>query len=299
MVESPPRLPSLNALRVFECAARHLNFTRAAAELYVTQGAVSRQIGQLEAQLETRLFHREGPKVTLTEAGRQYYESVANGLSIIRRGTRDLRQRRKTATLTVSVLPLFASNWLVPRAVEFQRRHPDIRLRLAASYETIDFDRSSDIDAAIRFGRGDWADVFSRRLMVEETFPVCAPSFAARRGTQYKPADLADAPLICMTEVYDEWPDWFEAAGLSPPDVSAAPRYNELLMLYKAAKEGQGIALGRSMSAQADIQSGSLVRLFDTAIASRNNYYFVCPSGAEREPGIGRFLSWLVDAAAG
>ncbi len=290
-------LPSLNALRVFESAARHLNFTRAARELHVTQGAVSRQIIQLEEQLQTRLFVRHGPKITLTEAGLQYFRTVEEALGVIRRGTRAITAHDSAATLTLSVLPFFASSWLVARTAMFHQQHPDFSVRLAASYEVVDFSRSSDIDAAIRYGRGDWGNLFRVRLMEERIFPVCSPRFYRENDRPGSPEEVANCPLVLMTERYDEWPDWFASAGVAPPRTAPRPRYNELLMLYRAAMEHQGIALGRSMSAAGDLDAGRLMRLTDHSIVSTQNYHFVCRPGDEKAPKIATFLNWVTAEA--
>lgn len=286
-------LPSLNAVRMFEAAARHRNFTRAAEQLFVTQGAVSRQIKQLEQDLEHELFRRDGPKLELTEAGERFYAAVQDGLDILRRGTMELRRLRATPALTISVLPSFAAKWLVPRIVHFQRGHGDIELRLATSYDPVDFVQRPDIDIAIRFGSGGWSGIYSECLINEQMFPVCSPAFLERAGGFNAPCELLRQQLIYAVDGYDQWPDWFDAVAVTAPDEARGPRYSDELLLHQAAMEGHGIALVRSLLVADELRAGRLVRLFDTSIPSKRSYYFVCPPGRENEDKTQSFLEWL------
>jgi LysR family transcriptional regulator, glycine cleavage system transcriptional activator len=286
-------LPSLNAIRMFEAAARHGNFTRAAEQLHVTQGAVSRQIKHLEDDLRLALFHRDGPKIELTDAGEVLFKAADEALAILRRGTVDLRRMSATPTLTVSVLPSFAAKWLVPRMAGFQDEHRNIDVRLAADYEPVDFSRRPDIDLAIRFGTGDWSGLYSECLINEQMFPACSERFLKSAGPIKKPESLLDLPLLIASGQYDQWNDWFEAAGAEPPRHTRGPQYTDASMLLQAAIEGQGVALVRSLLSEEDIRTGRLVRLFATAIDSRYSYYFVCPHGRETDEKIQSFLRWL------
>lgn len=286
-------LPSLNAIRMFEAAARHRNFTRAAEELFVTQGAVSRQIRQLESDLEQDLFRREGPRVELTQAGERLYRATEEALGILRRSTLELRRLAADPTLTISVLPSFAAKWLVPRLGRFQSENAEIDLRLAASYDAVDFSRRPDIDLAIRFGQGPWPGLYNECLINEQMFPVCSPSFLARQTSLSTPEDMTQQALLYSSETYDQWRDWFAAADVSRPDHERGPRYGDELMLLQAAIEGQGIALARSLIASDEIGAGRLVRLFDITVQCRHSYYFVCPEGRESKAEIRSFLDWL------
>ena len=290
-------LPSLNAIRMFEAAAQHRNFTRAAEQLFVTQGAVSRQIKQLERELKQELFIREGPKLELTSAGEHYYRSVQQGLGVIRRGTLELRRQSELPVLVISVLPSFAAKWLIPRIVDFQEFSEQIEIQMVASYEPIDFVHRPDIDVAIRFGQGGWSDTYSECLINEDMFPVCSPSFLSRSPALKQPADLLDQPLIYASSEYNQWIEWFEAAGVDPPTNFRGTTYSDELMIQQAAIEGQGVALVRSLLVNEELQAGRLARLFDTSICSKNSYYFVCPSYREEEPNIAFFLQWLRDKA--
>jgi len=285
-------LPSLNAVRVFESAARHLNFTRAADELSVTQGAVSRQIKILEEQLGQPLFRRAGPKLNLTSAGEQFQAKVTEALTVLRRGTAELRRAAASPGLTVSVLPTFAAKWLVPRLVDFERLNPDLALRLVASYKITDFATEPDIDVAIRLGRGGWPGVHATRLTALHVFPVCNPRVARRLR---QPRDMQGQRLLRDDSHYDEWPRWFKAVGVDyrPKEVRD---FDDDNMLLQASIAGQGITLARAILAQDDLDAGRLVRPFDVSILSTFQYYFVCPPERLAQPNIKALLAWLQQA---
>ena len=284
----PRDLPSLNALRIFEAAARHLNFSHAADELSVTQSAVSRQIKVLEEQLGLALFERAGPKIALTDAGGFYQSKVSEAFDLLRRGTAALRRPSASPILTVSVLPTFATKLLVPRIVDFERDNPDVSLRLAASYKVIDFATEVDIDAAVRLGRGDWPGVHATRLTASSIFPVCSPRLA--RNIR-RPDDISRYRRLIDDSMYDEWGRWFKAAGTEekPGDTL----YIDDNMLLQAAIDGQGITLARATIAQDELDAGRLVRLFDVSVLSNYQYYFVCRPERFAEPDIQALYQWL------
>ena len=285
-------LPSLNAVRVFESAARHMNFSRAADELSVTQSAVSRQIKVLEEQLGQPLFQRAGPKLSLTSAGENYRLKVAEALTVLRRGTAELRRAKASPALTVSVLPTFAAKWLVPRLTEFEHENPQVSLRLEASYQPIDFSTELDIDVAIRLGRGNWPGVHATRLTALHLFPVCSPSVGRKLR---HPKDLRQLILLTDESHYDEWPRWFDAAG-AEYRLGESRHFSDDNMLLQAAIAGQGVTLARAMIAQDDLDAGRLVRPFDISILSGFQYYFVCPPDRIAEPNIQAFHTWLQQA---
>lgn len=288
----PRDLPSLNAVRIFESAARHLNFSRAADELSVTQGAVSRQIKVLEEQLGLPLFERAGPKLSLTSAGEYYQGKVSEALTLLRRGTAELRQTTASPRLTVSVLPTFATKLLVPRIGDFERRNPQVSLRLAASYKLIDFATELDIDVAIRLGRGNWPGVHATRLTASHVFPVCNPSVAHKLR---QPLDILRQRRLVDNTIYDEWGRWFKAAGANdePGDTRQIDDDN---MLLQAAIEGHGVMLARAIIAQDDLDAGRLVRPFDVSVLSSFQYYFVCLPERLEEPDIQAFYVWVRQA---
>lgn len=295
----PHDLPPLNALRMFEAAARHLNFTRASEELFVTQSAISRQIKLLEDNLQQALFVRDGPRIELTPAGERFRDTVRAALSIIRRSTAEMRRLSAAPTLTVSVPPAFATLWLVPRIIGFQSMHPDFELRVASTSEPVDLDQSPNVDALIGLGRGDWPGAYAERLFETEIFPVCSPDLLHSRGELRSAADIARHPLILSTEPYDEWDRWFERAGIAPPLFAFGTRYSDELALLRAAIEGQGIALARNLLVESDLRAGRLVRPVDIAVLSAQSYWFVCPAGRQHSAEVGPFLEWLRREASG
>src|SRR4051794_13699172 len=191
------RLPSLNAIKAFEAAARSESFTRAADELNVTQGAVSQQIKALEEALGLKLFNRERQRLVLTEAGREYLTVVRDALDRIALGTDRLLQRQNAGVLTVSTSPDFAAKWLVHRLGNFAEAHPEIDLRVSATLHHVDFVRE-EVDLAVRHGDGTWAGLDTVRLSSEQLFAVCSPKLLSGRGRLSKPSDILRFPLIHM-----------------------------------------------------------------------------------------------------
>src|SRR3954453_5417598 len=189
------RLPALNALKAFEAAARHESFTRAAEELFVTQGAVSHQVKALEEELGVKLFNRERQRLVITEAGRQYLTTLRDAFDRIAIGTERLLQRQSSGALTVSTSPDFAARWLVNRLGRFAAAHPDIDLRVSATMHHVDFARE-EVDLAVRHGDGNWPGLHAVRLSAEELFPICSPKLVAGRNGMKKPVDVLRFPLL-------------------------------------------------------------------------------------------------------
>lgn len=283
-------LPSLNAIRFFECAARHRSFTKAADELCVTQGAVSRQIKLLEQQLNCQLFSRKGPYLQLTTHGTQLQETITTSFDIIRHGIARLRQSTDS-TLTISVLPSFVSRWLLPKLPEFELREPTLSVHLAASYIQIDFSVNTDIDAAIRLGSGNWPGLHALQLTNDRMFPVCSPKIAKKIKTIN---DLADYTIFFDKAPHDEWKNWFKASK-HPYIVNTSKLFDDTGMQIKAAIDGQGISLVREELVNDLVGSGVLVRLFDIDFISSMHYYFVYPVQRVDESKIQRFHHWLLD----
>lgn len=282
-------LPSLNAVRVFETVARELSFTRAAERLHVTQGAVSRQIKQLEAELGQALFHRRGRQLELTEAGQQYREFVDEGLRMIRQGTARVRERGSSPRLSLTVLPSFAARWLIPRMQAFQEQHPALEIWLGTSYETIDFERDTDVDAGIRFGRGRWSDVHVEPLVVERVAPVCTPDIAERLK---EPRDVLKFKLFGDKPPWDEWQPWLEANGIKSARWESGLS-NDFSVILQAAVEGQGVAMARDLLIADDLVAGRLVRPFPVGVRSQFNYYFVCSRRRADDTDLQSFVAWL------
>lgn len=290
------RLPSLNALKAFEAAARHLSFTKAAEELSVTQGAVSHQVKALEAELGLRLFNRERQRLVITDAGRSYLDVVRDAFDRLAVGTNRLLQLQRTAVLTVTTSPNFATKWLVHRLGRFVEAHPGIDLRVSASLQHIDFARE-DIDVAVRHGDGQWSGLSMTRLCVEELFPVCSPKFMRGRGALRSPADLRNHTLLHINDRRD-WGKWLEAADVPATDIERGPIFNQASMAIDAAADGQGIALARSALAASDLRAGRLVRPFALSMKAPYAYWIVCPKSTADLPKIVTFRDWLLAEAA-
>jgi LysR family glycine cleavage system transcriptional activator len=292
----PRRLPSLNALKAFEAAARHESFSRAAQELCVTQGAVSHQVKALETELGCRLFNREHRRLIITAAGQSYLTVVRDAFDRLSLGTENLLQRHNAGTLTVSTSPNFASKWLVHRLGRFAEQHPAIDLRVTASLQHIDFARE-DIDLAIRHGDGNWPSLHVTRLCAEVLFPVCSPNLVRGRRALRSPADLAHHTLLHIDERRD-WAKWLEAADVTGVDFTRGPVFNQSSMAIDAAIDGQGIALARSALAAWDLGAGRLVRPFPLSLQVPYSYWIVSPKPTAALPKISTFREWLLAEAA-
>ncbi len=286
-------LPPLNALRAFECAARHLNFTRAAEELCVTQAAVSHQVRNLEDYLGMKLFRRSHRQLVLTEDGQIFATTVRESLTQISNASRRLRADRGSACITVSLLPSFASRWLVPRLWGFRDRYPDIEVRLSAFEWLVDFERDG-VDLAIRYGRGQWAGCESRLLMRERIFPVCSPDFLKRHGPVTNARDLLKLNLLHDDYARQDWSQWFEMAGLSGVSPSLGLRFSHTSLMLESAEEGQGVALAQEPLVQGELAKGRLVRLLDEAIDGDYSYWAVTPARGSLNPSVERFRDWLL-----
>lgn len=282
------RLPSLDALRAFEAAGRQLSFTLAAAELGVTQGAVSRRIRGLEQALGTRLFERRIRAVTLTAAGRRYLASVQEGLEIIARGTSAVRSERRADRLVVSALPSFAARWLMPRlAVDPPK---GLAIELDPSHDLLQFptDRA---EAALRYGPGGWPDCWAERLMGERIVPVATPAYIAQAGLK-RPRDLTRAVLLHATR-RDSWAFWLDAAGMGGARGREERQLGDYNVVIQAALAAQGVALGRLTLIGPELADGRLVPVCAPQIPDESAYWLVTATGAADTPRIRRLRDWL------
>jgi LysR family glycine cleavage system transcriptional activator len=287
-------LPPLHALRSFEAAARHLNLTRAAAELRVTHGAVSRQVKLLEEHVGLVLFQRNNTGVSMTAEGRALFLLVRESFERIAEGLEEIHARRQAKVVTATVLPAFAARWLIPRLATFQRRHPDIEVRFSTSVRLVDLHRES-VDIGIRYGRGSWPSLRARKLLAEELFPVCSPRLIDGNPPLHAPEDLRRHVLLHNRNP-EGWQVWLEAAGLSGMRTTD-PIYDDYNVVLQAAIDGHGVALGRSALVDEDLRSGRLARPFDLAATPDLAYYIVTPLGAIERSEVGAFIGWLIAAA--
>jgi LysR family glycine cleavage system transcriptional activator len=291
------RLPSLNGLRAFEAAARHLSFTQAAAELNVTQTAISHQIRRLEEELGIRLFIRKNRALALTPKARDYLPGVRAAFNDLRLATDQLLRKDDDHVLTVSTLASLAAKWLLPRLTAFQEAHPGIDVRITTSTALVDF-RGGDVDAAIRYGRGNWQGLRAEWLMADDFFPVCSPALLNGKRPLKCPEDLREHMLLHTSTNSDDWRQWLTAAGL-PSDISKQPgiTFDLILMTVQAAIDGIGVAMGRTSYVQDDIAKGRLVVPFKIALPVDAGFYLVSPEGVAEPPKLRAFRQWLIASA--
>lgn len=289
-------LPPLNALRAFDAAARHLSFTLAAAELHVTQAAISHQIKALEQSLGIALFRRANRRLALSEAGQAYLPAVRQAFDALVVATARLRAQDSRGRLTLSTLSSFAARWLVPRLGKFMRAHPEIDLRISPGDALVNF-RRDDVDVAIRYGRGRYPGLHSVRLMTEDLFPVCSPRLLAGPTPLRAPEDLR-RHLLLHDDNESGWRNWLLAAGVDGIDLTRGPLYTDSGMLIEAAINGDGVALARGALARDALASGKLRRPFHLRLPAEYAYYFVCPEESAERPRVVALRDWLVGEAA-
>jgi DNA-binding transcriptional LysR family regulator len=298
---SPGRpLPPLDLLRGFESAARHLSFTRAADELFVTQSAVSRQIQALEAFLGVSLFERRHKALALTDAGQAYYRTVASALDQLREATRRLKETRTGHVLTVTTTVSFASIWLVPRLARFRKEYPRVDVRIMATHEVVDMEREG-VDVAVRDCQLSNVPPGAVHLVGENLAVVCSPGYAkearAAKRPLAKPQDLRHHVLLNLHDPGGRWPwltwaAWLESRGvegLEPQGMLTFDQYDQVL---QTALHGQGVALGRMTLAEQYIRDKRLVALFGAQKLGRA-FHAVFARDARERPEAQRFVEWL------
>jgi LysR family glycine cleavage system transcriptional activator len=285
--------PSLETLRVFEVACRHGSYSEAARELHVTHSAVSQRIRQLEEELGLTLFERQGNRMVPTSSGLRLQAGVKNALSEMNAALASIQTRRKNAEITVSLLPVMAARWLVPRLSRFTTRFPHINLHIKTGQSLANF-KSDGVDIAIRFGSGDWKGLRAIKLLDEEFFPVCSPGLNGGRLPK-DPASMLSHPLLIDRNL--SWHAWFKSAGLKLDRDIAGTSFTDTNALMEAAVTGQGIALGRLSVARSDILAGKLVRLSEHSLRVAYCHYAVYPIASESNPALAAFRDWLIEEA--
>lgn len=286
------QLPPLPAIRVFEAAARHLSFTRAAEELGMTQAAVSYQIKLLEERIGSPLFHRRPRQVTLTPAGLKLAPQVSEAFERLQAAFAELRTDT-AGTLAISCVHTFATNWLASRIGRFQIANPDLAIRLEASSEVIDFARHP-ADLALRSGSGDWPGLVSHRLLDAVFTPMLSPALADSIGGVEKPADLARLPIISPGDPW--WRIWLEKAGVDPGILAGRQPYSMGAQVVEAevAMAGGGVGLLTPAFYQRDLAAGRLIQPFDIIGDSGIAYWLVYPESRRNLPKIRRFRDWIL-----
>ena len=303
-------IPSLNALKAFESAARHLSFSKAAEELNVTPAAISHRIRTLEEQLGVVLFHRLSKGVALTDAGVCALPDLQLGFCRLTKAVERLRGGEETRLLTVQSAPSFAAKWLVPRLPSFTAEYQDIDVRIAASVKRVadssdetgiggEF-REGEIDVAIQFGRGAYEDCRSDRLFGVAAVPICSPDLLQGKRAIRTPADLRAHSLLhddTPHEDHPEWKTWLEQAGVTGVDAERGQRFNSVAMVLDAAERGQGIALTLEALAADAIAEGRLVTPFDIRLPVRSAYYLISLETTAEVRRIALFREWILEQA--
>lgn len=288
------RLPSLNALRAFEAAARHSSFRAAADELSVTHSAISHQVKALEQEFGVPLFSRGGREVRLTEEGQILSPILRDAFDNILAGVDLLRRRQPSGSLTVQVYVTLAVKWLLPRLHDFSHSHPDIQVALATSYTDWSF-ADGDVDAAILLVESRQSDLHYTALGKTRFFPVCAPSLLKGRHAIRSPEDLRHHRLLNVYPARQDWVDWLTAAGV--PDFApdpAGPSFDNYLLALEEAAAGAGVSMATPAFVRDDLDRGRLAAPFDLMIEGRASWYFVCRRERKDEPRIARFRDWIL-----
>lgn len=287
------RLPPLNALKAFEAAARHLSFTRASEELFVTQAAVSHQIKSLEEFLGMKLFLRKNRTLLLTEEGQSYYLDIKDIFASLHDATKRLHAMGAKGSITVALPPSFAVQWLVPKLSDFSTKHPDIDVRIKA----VDSDGgflTDDVDLAIYYGKGRWSGLHADKLYSEYLTPVCSPMLLQSDKPLDKLDDLRYHQLLhdVSRELWKTWIRHFNVLGVN---VNQGPIFSHSMLILQAAALGQGIALVDSALARPEIALGRLICPFEERLVTQKAYYLVCRESHVELGKIQAFKDWLLD----
>lgn len=292
------KIPSLNALKAFEAAARHLSFKEAARELNVSQSAVSHQVKGLEESLGFSLFERGVRAVGLTPRGRRYYPVVRDAFDALAEGTERIFQRDSSGVITLQVYSTFTIRWLLPRLTRFHRQQGDIQVRLNTTQADADFERD-DIHAAIMIGKPTEPTLRYDYLFDVELFPVCSPDFLLRFGEPVTPERLHEAQLLQVYPSPNDWRVWLEGQGLHTLDPDQGANLESYEVALGSAAQGLGVALGQQPYVARDLATGTLVEMFpDRRVRNPNRWYLAAPVDRAESPKVAFFREWLLSEVA-
>jgi len=293
MTLSRTSIPDIAVLQVFEAAARHGNFTKAGAELNLTQSAISRQIRALEDQLQVELFERVRKRVHLTTAGRHILPDVERLLA----QSEDLVFKARAATevggtLSIATLPTFGNRWLMPRLPHFLETHPGLVVQMASRSAPFDL-QGENFDIAIHYGQPVWANATCTYLCSEMILPVAAPKLISN-GSIAEADDLAGQPLLHLTTRPRLWAEWFQSNAIEPANAYRGNRFDQFSMIIEATVQGMGVALLPTYLIEDEIASGSLKIVCDLPLRTNNSYYIVLPDGRRSNALAQAFQEWLL-----
>jgi LysR family transcriptional regulator, glycine cleavage system transcriptional activator len=289
-------LPPLNPLRVFEVAARHVHFTRAAEELGITQAAVSRQILTLENWLNIKLFERRHSELRLTEVGNRYLTAVCQAFDIIESSTTKARGGSTQSMITLRVYATFAFRWLIPRLARFKLRHPEILVDLTTSVTPIQFHKE-DAELVIDYrSEQEMEGIIAQRIFSDVIVPVCSPDLLQDNLRIEKAADLAHFTLLHSRKRQSDWSDWANHVGAEIP-LEGGYVFDNSSLAYQAAKAGIGIAMGQLHLLEAELASGELIIPFDQKLERNDAYYLLYPTRISQDPRVAAFHRWVAEEA--
>ena len=284
-----PHLP-LNALRAFEAAARHLSFTRAAIELCVTQAAVSHQVKLLEQRLGVTLFRRLPRGLLITEEGQALLPSLQESFDRMADMLERFQGGHVQEVLAIGAVGTFAVGWLLPRLADFRRLHPYVDVRLSTNNNRVDI-AAEGLDYTIRFGNGAWHDIEAEALFEAPLSVLCVPQIARQLE---KPEDVARQSLL-RSYRHDEWPEWFEAAGVSPPQIRG-PVFDSSIIMVEAALQGAGVALAPPLMFSRHLASGAIEQPFPIHV-SKGCYWLTRLKSRSMTPAMQAFSTWMMAMA--
>ncbi len=298
-VRPPRRLPPLLSLRVFEAAAAHLSFQRAALELSVTPSAISHQVRALEDTLGQPLFRRLTRQLALTPAGRRLFDDLRMGFDVLQTGVDKLRRPAASQAVTLTTNTAFAARWVLPRMEAFRKACPHVELRLHAGDTLVDLARG-DADIAVRSGSGNWAGLVSRKLMPERYAPLCSPMLGLKRMADLPKHQLIHCDWQPQALAPAVWPRWFREAGIAPPRgramKAAGLSFSDETHATLAALAGHGVALLSLTLSAEELRSGALVQPFGPALAT-GSYFLAAAHGRQNEPAIRAVWDWVAAQA--
>ena len=291
------KLPPLNWLRAFEASARSQSFTQAAAELNLTQAAISKQVKLLEHYLSEQLFIRNPRSLELTKTGEAYLPKVRDCFDRLAAGTDEVFGRRRSEMLTIRCMVGFSINWLAPRLPRFMARHPGVTIRIISSVWGDEFGKEH-FDFDIRYGIGKWPGLNAQRLTFETITPVCSPALLQGENAIRRPEDLASHALLHVLGYEEGWGLWLNAAGVSSDtDKGLGLHFDTSLIAFEVAAKGGGVALGRSSMTGEELASGRLTAPFDLAIPIDEAFHLITPPEETSHPDAQLFRDWLIEEA--
>lgn len=290
-------IPPLNAVRTFECAARHLSFSQAAGELHVTASAVSHQIKGLEEYLGVRLFRRHARQVELTPEGEAYLPVIRLSLEQISEATRRIMSRQDQV-IRINVAPAIAGGWLIPRLYDFYASHAGVEVEITTSMRLVDFSHS-DVDLAVRYGKGQWQGLKSHLLIREELVLVCSPKLLGEGQGPKSADDMRRLPLLHVRPKATDWQEWFAAAGIEAVDLQGGIGFQSSPLMLDAVEAGLGYGIISRHLIQQELASGRLVMPLEISATGSNGYFLVYPENRIDDPKVALFRDWMLSQVTG